>query len=62
MYTPLYVKSNYSFLTSLVKIDDYINYALKNNMNTISITDINMISTMNFYKKCMLRIMMDINI
>ena len=52
MYTPLYVKSNYSFLTSLVKIDDYINYALKNNMNTISITDINMISTMNFYKKC----------
>ena len=52
MYTPLYVKTNYSFLTSLVRIDDYINYALKYNLKSISITDTNMISTMNFYKKC----------
>ncbi len=53
MYTPLYVKSNYSFLTSLIKIEDYVNYAVKNDIKSIALTDTNMISTMHFYKKCL---------
>ena len=52
MYTPLYVKTNYSILSSLITIDDYINYAKNNNLTSIAITDNNMFATMEFYKKC----------
>ncbi len=52
MYTPLFVKSNYSFLQSLVKIDDYIDMCKTYGIDNASLTDINMISTMYFYKKC----------
>ena len=52
MYTPLYVKTNYSFLKSLIKIDDLIIKCKEYNIDTLAICDTNMISTMNFYKKC----------
>ena len=52
MYTPLYVKSNYSFLTSLVKIDELIKKCKKENISSVALTDNNMIATLYFYKEC----------
>lgn len=52
MYIPLYNKSNYTLLSSLLKIDDIINYAISNNMQSIAISDNNMFATMEFIKKC----------
>lgn len=52
MYTPLYVKSNYSFLSSLVKIDDLIDKCLALNISSIAICDDNMIEALYFYKGC----------
>ena len=52
MYIPLFNKSNYSLLSSLLKIDDIINYAKENNISQISITDTNMYATMEFINKC----------
>ena len=52
MYTSLYVKTNYSLLSSLITIDEYIDYAKKNNLSSLCITDNNMFGTMEFYKKC----------
>ena len=42
MYIPLFNKSNYTLLSSLLKIDDLIDYAIKNNISSIAITDTNM--------------------
>ena len=52
MMIPLYNKSNYSLLSSLLKIDDIITYAENNNISSISLTDINMYGTMEFITKC----------
>ena len=52
MYTPLYVKSNYSFLTSLVKIDELVKKCVDYKIYSVALTDVNMISTMYFYKAC----------
>lgn len=52
MYIPLFNKSNYSLLSSLLKIDDIIKYAKNNNISSISLTDVNMYGTMEFIKKC----------
>ena len=52
MYIPLYNITNYSLLSSLLKIDDLIEYTKKNNISSISITDSNMFGTMEFIKKC----------
>lgn len=52
MYTPLYVKSNYTFLSSLVKIDDLIKKCLNYNIKEVALCDDNMIATMYFYKEC----------
>ena len=51
MYIPLYNKSNYSLLSSLLTIDDIISFAIKNNMQSIAISDTNMYGTMEFIKK-----------
>ena len=53
MYTPLYVKSNYTFLSSLVKVDDLIKKCLKMNIKSVALCDDNMIATMHFYKECL---------
>ena len=52
MYTPLYVKTNYSLLSSLIKIDDLIGFCLQHNIKSIAITDSNLFGMMEFYKKC----------
>lgn len=52
MYTPLYIKTNYSLLSSLISIDKLIDYAIKNNITSLGITDTNMYGMMEFYKKC----------
>lgn len=52
MYIPLYVKTNYSLLSSLISIDKLIEYASKNHISSLAITDSNMFGAMEFYKKC----------
>ena len=52
MYTPLYIKTNYSLLSSLVTIDKIINLCKENNLKSIAICDDDMTSTMVFYKEC----------
>ena len=52
MYTPLYVKTNYSFLDSLVNIDDLIKTCVNYGIKNLAITDNNMIAVYYFYKKC----------
>ena len=52
MYIPLYNKSNYTLLSSLLKIDDIIKYAKDSNLQSIALTDTNMYGVMEFIKKC----------
>ena len=52
MYTPLYVKSNYSFLSSLVRIEKLISDCIEKNIKNIALCDDNMIAIMLFYKIC----------
>lgn len=52
MYTPLYVKTNYSLLSSFLTIDKLIDYAKEHHFSSLAITDFNMFGTMEFYQKC----------
>ncbi|MBQ8131829.1 MAG: PHP domain-containing protein, partial [Bacilli bacterium] len=52
MFIPLYNKTNYTLLSSLLKIDMLISYAKNNNLEGIAIADSNMYGTMEFIKKC----------
>ena len=52
MYNLLYVKSYYSLLSSLLSIDDIIDYNLTMKKNHAIICDNNMYGTMEFVKKC----------
>ena len=52
MYIPLYNKSNYTLLSSLLRIDDLVMYAKNNNISSIALSDSNMYATMEFIKKC----------
>lgn len=52
MYIPLFNKSNYSLLSSLLKIDDLVSYAEHNNISSMALTDTNMYGMMEFIKKC----------
>ena len=56
MYTPLYIKTDNSLLSSLINIDELIKYALKNNISSLSITDNNMYGVIEFYNKCIINI------
>lgn len=51
-FLPLYIKTEYTLLESLIKIDDLINFAIKNNIKALTITDNNMFGVMDFYQKC----------
>ncbi len=51
-YVPLNIKTNYQLLSSLIKIDDLVSYALKNNIPALGITDSNMFSCIEFYNAC----------
>ncbi len=52
MYIPLYNKSNYTLLSSLLKIDDLVTYAENNNISSMALTDTTMYGTMEFITKC----------
>lgn len=52
MYTPLYIKTDNSLQESLIKIKDLIEFAKKNNIKSLTITDNNMYGVMDFYKMC----------
>ena len=52
MYIPLYVKSNYTFLSSLIKIDELVKKCVERNITSVALCDDNMIATMYFYKEC----------
>ena len=52
MYTPLYIKTDNSLQESLIKIKDLIEFAKKNNIKSLTITDSNMYGVMDFYKMC----------
>lgn len=52
MYIPLYVKSNYSLLSSMLKIDDIITYVMNQKIPFCTINDINMYGMMELIKKC----------
>ena len=52
MFSPLYIKTNNTILSSIIKIDELITYAKNNNIKALSITDENMYGVMDFYKAC----------
>ena len=52
MYTPLYIKTDNSLQESLISIEKLIDFALKNNIKSLTITDNNMYGVMDFYKSC----------
>ena len=52
MFTPLGVKTDYSLLKSLIKIEDLVLYAKNNGYSSIGILDDNLNSSYAFYKKC----------
>ena len=52
MYTPLYIKTDNSLLTSMIKINDLIKKALELNLKALTITDNNMYGAYDFYKAC----------
>ena len=51
-YIYLGVVTDYTLLSSLIKIDDLIEYSKNNNINTVGILNNNLYSTMEFYSKC----------
>lgn len=53
MYAQLYTKTVYSLLKSCLKIDDYIEFAKMNNIESLAITDeANVYGLIKFYKAC----------
>ena len=52
MFTPLGVKTDYSLLKSLIKVDDYVSYGINHDLNTLGILDNNLCSSHIFYELC----------
>ena len=52
MFIPIYNKTTYSFLSSLLNIDDLIEIALNNKLDSIAICDNNLFGAMEFIRKC----------
>lgn len=52
MYIPLYNKSNYTLLSSLLKVEELVLFAKERNISQIALTDNNMYATMFFIKEC----------
>ena len=51
MYIPMFIKTDYSILTSLIKSKELINYLKDNNINTIGIVDDNLSYVMEYYNE-----------
>ena len=52
MFAPLNIKTEYTLLSSMIKVGDLIDFALKNNLKVLNITDNNMYGVMEFYEAC----------
>lgn len=52
MFTPLGIKTDYSLLKSLIKVDDYVSYGINHDFNTLGILDNNLCSSHIFYELC----------
>ncbi len=52
MYVPLYIKTNYSLLSSLIKIPTLIKYAKEQKITHLAIVDDYMFGYMEFYHAC----------
>ncbi|MEG2448168.1 MAG: DNA polymerase III subunit alpha [Bacilli bacterium] len=52
MYTPLYIKTNYSLLSSLISVPKLIEIASLNHLKAVAITDSNMFGVMEFISGC----------
>ena len=53
-YAPLFIKTDYSLLSSLIKIDDLISYLKKYDINKVAVCDDNLLYAAEFYNKCIL--------
>ena len=53
-YAPLFIKTDYSLLSSLIKIDDLISYLKKYDINKVAVCDDNLFYAAEFYNKCIL--------
>lgn len=51
-YTPLYITTDGTLLSSLITVDKLIEFAKKNNIKSLTITDNNMYNVIDFYEKC----------
>lgn len=51
-YTPLYIQTDYTFLTSMITIDKLIDFAKKHQIKSLALCDQNMFGAMEFYHKC----------
>ena len=51
-YTPLWIKTDYSLLSSLIKIDDLIIKLKEFNIKSAAICDDNLFGALEFYNKC----------
>ena len=51
-YSPLGIKSEYTLLTSLIKISDLINFAKQNNITALGLLDNNLNGVMEFFDSC----------
>lgn len=51
MYTPLYVKTDYSLLSSLIKIDELVENLKKKNISSCAVVDDNLYGTMEIIHK-----------
>lgn len=52
MYTPLYIKTDYSLLSSLIKLDDLMKKLKQLGLSSCAICDDNLYGTMEFIHKC----------
>ena len=52
MHAPLNIKTCNSLLKSMIKIEDLVKIASKNNIEALTITDDNMYGVLDFYKAC----------
>ncbi|MDD3341258.1 MAG: DNA polymerase III subunit alpha [Bacilli bacterium] len=51
-YTPLYIKTDGSLLTSMIQVKDLIDFAVKHELKSLSIADHSMYNVIEFYERC----------
>ena len=52
-YAPLYVKTHNTLLSSMIRIDELVEFGRKNNLSALTITDNNLFGAMDFYELCL---------